>query len=281
MKRKLFLVFILVLCFIGSIVFAESKDIEAKYEVNYNVNLVKVQLNNNSKNISFDDYSFEVSTSMNDIEVVIIKTTEEAIDYVEGFSSSDESYYLIINQNEKKIESSDINIKINSSNKVLSVYKNTGKLLDKSNENINLTNNDYFLVITDKIDIDNNDYVITSDGNKVINVVDIEVNDDSKVEVYNSKDVKVDNKSILGTNYKVVVKNENDTTTYVVIVKGDTTGDAKINLNDITRLYHNYKGIEDMENPYILAGDVASNDIINLNDVTKLYHYYKNIITEL
>lgn len=281
MEKKLFLIAILCLCLINCKVNAQSKDIEAKYETSYNVELVSVHLNNNSKYFVIDNYEFEVSTTTNNIEIVVIKASGDANNYAKKFSGSNDNYYLIIYQNGEKINTSNVSIKINSTSKVLNVYKNNGKLLEKSNEKISLTANDYFFAVTDIIDIGENNYIITDNGNRVDNVDDIEISDDSVIEIYNSKDIKVDNTSVLGTNYKVIITTETEVKKYVIIVKGDTTGDGKINLNDITRLYHYYKGIELMNECYVLAGDVASNQIINLNDVTKLYHYYKNIITSL
>lgn len=281
MEKKLFLIAVLCLCLINCKVNAQSKDIEAKYETSYNVELVSVHLNNNSKYFVIDNYEFEVSTTTNNIEIVVIKASGDANNYAKKFSGSNDNYYLIIYQNGEKINTSNVSIKINSTSKVLNVYKNNGKLLEKSNEKISLTANDYFFVITDTIDIGENNYVVTDNGNRVDNVDDIEISDDSVIEIYNSKDIKVDNTSVLGTNYKVIITTGTEVKKYVIIVKGDTTGDGKINLNDITRLYHYYKGIELMDECYVLAGDVASNQIINLNDVTKLYHYYKNIITSL
>lgn len=281
MEKKLFLIAVLCLCLINWKVNAQSKDIEAKYETSYNVELVSVSLNNNYKFFVIDNYEFEVSTTTNNIEIVVIKASGDANNYAKKFSGSNDNYYLIIYQNGEKINTSNVSIKINSTSKVLNVYKNNGKLLEKSNEKISLTANNYFFVITDTIDIGENNYVVTDNDNRVDNVDDIEISDDSVIEIYNSKDIKVDNTSVLGTNYKVIITTGTEVKKYVIIVKGDTTGDGKINLNDITRLYHYYKGIELMDECYVLAGDVASNQIINLNDVTKLYHYYKNIITSL
>lgn len=269
------------MCLFNFRVLADSKDVEVKYETSYNVDLNSISLDNSSDVLVIDDYSFEISTTMNNIEVVIIKASEDANSYAKGFTDSDDNYYLIVYQDGERIDNASINIKIDSATNVLNIYKNNGKLVEKSNEKIELNGNDFFFAVTSLIDIDSNDYVITDDGNVVDSVDDIEISSDSDIEIYNSKDVKVDNSSILGTNYRVIVTSGSETNTYVVVVKGDTTGDGKINLNDITRLYHYYKGIEEMEESYILAGDVASNKIINLNDVTKLYHYYKKIITSL
>lgn len=281
MKKNIILILVLCLYLFNCYVLAESKDIEAKFDTSYNVNLVKVNLNNNSKLVFVDGYELEISTSMEDVEIIIIKNDDEAKKYVEGFSSSDENYSLIFYQDGKKVVLSDVNIKINNTSKVLNIYSNNGKLVNKSNEKINLNSNDYFFVISEKIDINEDDYIITDDGNEVDSIDDIDINDDSDIKVYNSNNIEIDNSSILGTNYKVVVTTDGDVVTFVIVVKGDTTGDAKVNLNDITRLYHNYKGIENMDDVFVIAGDVAKNDIINLNDVTKLYHYYKKIIPSL
>ena len=99
MKKRIFLILVLCLCLINCNVFADSKDIEAKYETTYNVDLVKVNLSNNSKSVSVGNYNFEISTSMNDIEIVIIKNTGDASNYAKGFSGSDESFYFMIYKN--------------------------------------------------------------------------------------------------------------------------------------------------------------------------------------
>ena len=69
--------------------------------------------------------------------------------------------------------------------------------------------------------------------------------------------------NILFNDYLNAIENKDEIVEHQIVVKGDTTGDANINLNDITRLYHYYKKIEQMDEPFILAGDVANNDIIN------------------
>ena len=191
MEKKLFLIAVLCLCLINWKVNAQSKDIEAKYEISYNVELVSVSLNNNYKFFVIDNYEFEVSTTTNNIEIVVIKASGDANNYAKKFSGSNDNYYLIIYQNGEKINTSNVSIKINSTSKVLNVYKNNGKLLEKSNEKISLTANDYFFAVTDIIDIGENNYIITDNGNKVDNVDDIKINDDSVIEIYNSKDIVV------------------------------------------------------------------------------------------
>ena len=70
--------------------------------------------------------------------------------------------------------------------------------------------------------------------------------------------------------------------TYQVTIKGDTTGDGKVALNDIAKLYQYYKGKVTMDNIYKLAGNVAgTDDKIALNDIAKLYQYHKGKINSL
>ena len=281
MKKK-FLIAILFLClyFINCNVYAVGKDVQANFKQSYNVELVSDIINNNEISLILDDLSVELSSNENDIKVILIKSSGEANDYAKSFTSNKNNYYLAFYKNNKKTNTN-VNIKIKTKDKVLNVYNNNGKLIEKSNETINLTGNDYFLVMTDLINIENDNYKVVDINTIAENIKDIEINSGITIEVYNSKDVKIENTEKLGTNYKVVLNDGSKKITYTIITMGDTTGDARISLNDVTRLYHHYKGLENMEESYILAGDVAHNDIINLNDITKIYHYYKGIITEL
>lgn len=276
--KKIFFI-ISVIMFLSNNVYANTQDVQAKYQKEYNVNLSTIILNNNTKTLNLDDYSLEFSTSLTNIEVVVIKVGIEENDYVKQFTKNVDNYYLGFFKDNKKINTSNIKVKIKNNNKVLNIYNNVGNIIDSTNEIITLNNNNYFFTITDKIDNNKDEYEII-DINTLANSLDI-IDNKSIVTIYNYKNDLMDNNRPLGTGYKVLVNNSGDIKEYKIIVKGDITGDAIINLNDITRLYHYYKKIEQMDEPFILAGDVANNDIINLNDITKIYHYYKKIISSL
>lgn len=277
MKKILFVVLILiVMC---NTVYSESHDVQAKYDKNYNVELNTITLNNNTKTLTINDYSFEFSTELNDIEIVVIKVENEANDYVKTFTKNDNNYYLGFFKDNKKISTSDIKIKIKNNDKVLNIYDNSGKIIDSSNQKISLNGNNYFMSINEKIEHEE-EYKIV-DINSIAKELEELEDNNYEISLYNSKNNLVNNDSPLGTGYKVIANKLGEEKEFKIVVKGDTTGDAKINLNDITRLYHYYKKIENMDEPFVLAGDVANNDIINLNDITKIYHYYKKIIPNL
>ena len=280
-KKVLSIILFICLCFVNCNVSATSKDVQAKYNQSYNVDLVTKIINNNKVLLEMDDLSIELSSTDSNIKAVLIKANDDANDYANTFTTSSDNYYLVFYKDNQKLKTTNIDIQIKTADKVLNVYNNSGKLLEKTNEKITLTGNDYFIVMTDFIQIEKDNYKIIDVNEKVENLEDVEINSNTTVEVYNSKDIKIRNTEKLGTNYKVVVTNNGIKTVYTIVARGDTTGDARVSLNDVTRLYHHYKGIESMEEVYILAGDVAENDIINLRDVTKLYHFYKKIIPSL
>ena len=277
MKKIIFMFFIWSFMYVN--VSAETHDVQAKYEKSYNVDLVTTNISNETKVINIDNYSLEFSTKLKDIDIVIIKAENDANNYIKQYTQSSINYYLGFFKNDNKISNSDITIKIKNNNKVLNIYDNKGYILNTSNESINLNNNDYFITITDKLDDNKDEYKIVDLNTLANNLESVENN--TAITVYNYKNILIDNNKPLGTGYKVILNNGGVIDTYKIVVKGDITGDSKINLNDITRLYHYYKKIEEMDTPFILAGDVASNNIINLNDITKIYHYYKKIISSL
>lgn len=281
MKKILFIIFICI--FMCNYVSADTHDVQAKYEKEYNVELFTVKLDNNTKTLNIDEYTLEFTTSLKDIEVVVIKPESEENNYIKEFTKNNNNYYLGFFKDDKKISNSDVNVKIKNNNKILNIYDNLGNLIKSSDETINLNSNNYFITITDNKNIEDenikDEYKIT-DINKIASELE-EIGNKATITVYNNKNIEVENNAPLGTGYRVLVNESGIIKGYKIVVKGDITGDARINLNDITRLYHYYKKIEQMDKPFILAGDVAKNDIINLNDITKIYHYYKKLISQL
>lgn len=272
-------IFFTLLCFCMVVnVYAESHDVSAKYDVSYDDGVIVLNLNNNKKTIDIDNYLVEFSSSEK-IDVVIIKMENDEEDYAREFSGLDNNYFVMFYKNGSKVSKSNINLDIKTSGKSLSVYDNYGNILNISND-IVLNKNNYIITFVDTPK-ETNGYVTVDIDSLVKDLENIGVNSNSSVLIYNNKNELINNENKLGTGYKVVIKNSNVVNEYTVVVKGDTTGDANINLNDITRLYHYYKKIEKMEEYFVLAGDVAKNDIINLNDITKIYHYYKKIISDL
>ena len=279
MKKILFTLVISLL--MTNNVFAQTHDVTAKYEKSYNVDLESVTLNNNTKTLTIDNYTFKLSTTQKNIDVVIIKAETEGNNYIKKVTNNTNNYYMVIYKDNRKISNGNLTIELETTGKTLHIYDNQNNKMTQTNNKVNLKNNDYYIDITNSLADIRNDYKIINVDTLVNDIEDLIDNGHAEVQVYNSKNQLLDNTKKLGTGYKIVLNNNNIITEHQIVVKGDTTGDANINLNDVTRLYHYYKAIEPMDDAYRLAGDVATNNVVNLNDITKIYHYYTNIIEEL
>jgi len=273
--KKIFYIFIILLFLVSIDVSANTHDVKAKYNVTYNNTVYIGKINNNSININVDNYIFELTSSLEDVEVVIIKTDGDANNYAKSFSFMNENYYISFFKGQEKLTTGEINIRVTNDDKLLNIYDKDGNLINKSVKELKLSDNDYYITLTNKI----SDYIVTDIDTLVHELEEISNEDEAHIELYNYKNVKLDNYKTLGTGYRVLVTSKHQTIEYTIVVNGDINGDAQINLNDVTRLYHYYKNIEKMDDVFVKSGDVAKNDKINLNDITKLYHYYKGIIS--
>ncbi len=98
------------------------------------------------------------------------------------------------------------------------------------------------------------------------------------VKDYNDKDVS--NDSLIGTGYKVKINLTKETKTYITIVSGDITKDGKINEDDSTLLYEYLRNRKTLDSYSIKAGAFTGNDKILLSDIARIYQYAKGKITD-
>ncbi len=79
----------------------------------------------------------------------------------------------------------------------------------------------------------------------------------------------------IATGYKVVVANQNAQETLTIVVKGDTSGDGKINALDLLQVQKNILGTYSLTEAYALAGDTSGDGKINALDLLQVQ---KNIL---
>lgn len=86
----------------------------------------------------------------------------------------------------------------------------------------------------------------------------------------------------IGTGDKIQIYLNNEMVDeYIVVIKGDITGDGSIAINDVAKLYRGLKSKVTLTNYEIEAGNIIEDDIIKINDVSKLYRYIKGKIDTL
>ena len=140
MKKIIF--FALILLCMGFDVYADSHDVQAKYEIVYSDEVYKINLKNNEKRIKIDDYSIVFSSS-DTIDVVIIKMENSEKTYAKSFTNIENNYFIMFYKNGTKVRKPNVNMEIESTNKAISIYDNKGNILKIATKAINLNSNNY------------------------------------------------------------------------------------------------------------------------------------------
>ena len=91
--------------------------------------------------------------------------------------------------------------------------------------------------------------------------------------IYDNNNQVVSDDAYIGTGYKIVV----DNVSYHIILLGDVTGDGRITLADVSKLYNHYKTGFVLSGYYLEAGKLVNLNKISLGDISKLYNMYMEI----
>lgn len=87
--------------------------------------------------------------------------------------------------------------------------------------------------------------------------------------ITNNKNVTVTS-GIIGTGFKVNIKNATSDITYTAVIKGDTSGDGIINVQDLLQVRKNILGSYNLNNEYKLAADTSGDSIITAKDLLQI-----------
>lgn len=263
--KKIYSLFLMILVLVSFDVYAESHDVEAKYDVTYNVNIFKGHINNNTIQINVNNFILEFTSTQTNIDVVVIKAEGESNDYAKTFTGSSDNYYLAFYKNGQKITSNDINVKVIGTDKVLKVYDHLGNLINQTSGDIKLDNNDYFISMSTK------EYIFADPMSYIQNLEDTNLNSGSLVEIYNHNNVLVSNSKVLGTGYRIRVNNSGVVNEYVIVVKGDVNSDGKISVLDIVKVNNDIVDeTKKLEGIYSIAADYNGDGKLSVLDIVKI-----------
>ena len=93
--------------------------------------------------------------------------------------------------------------------------------------------------------------------------------------VIQDKNGKTITDGVVATGYKVVVSSQNYKETLTIVVKGDTSGDGKINALDLLQVQKSILGTYKLNDEYKLAGDTSGDGKVNALDLLQVQ---KNIL---
>lgn len=125
-----------------------------------------------------------------------------------------------------------------------------------------------------KMDDENAQVVVTPN----VLVKDINANNENIVITDTSGKEVADN-ALVGTGF--TVKNKTTGEEYVVVKKGDISGDGKINSSDLLKVVKHLKGVSTLKNANLEAADANGDSKVNSADLLKIIKYLKgaSIIT--
>jgi len=103
-----------------------------------------------------------------------------------------------------------------------------------------------------------------------------------KITDANNNEVQDEN-SVVKTGQKISYQIAQKSYTYTLVVKGDVTGDGKIDINDVSKTYNASRGDITMQRYEHEAGNVAGQQEkdVDINDVSKLYNFFRGEIESL
>ena len=82
--------------------------------------------------------------------------------------------------------------------------------------------------------------------------------------------VSSSNNGLVGTGTRITISNGTSSNEFVIVVKGDTSGDGVINALDLLQVQKNILGLYDLKNEYKLAGDTSGDGNINALDLLQV-----------
>lgn len=157
------------------------------------------------------------------------------------------------------------------------VYDSEGSLLEVYNFDMNYLNFKENLVI----DKDKGIIKRIVAGTKYSELLE-KIETSGKI-VINSSDGSVveDMSDIIKTKDKIKIVAGGVEHIYILSVLGDLTGDGKIEINDVSRLFRYYMGRVIVDDVEIASGEIINDGVLELNDVSRLFRYYMGRVTSL
>ena len=215
-------------------------------------------------------------------KVIVLKENEHKLTYI----VDNDTYEEIYNINQEITLNKDITKK---GHKLISWRDNDTSIEYNLDEKIIMGNNDLKLITNFELIIpdinETSDYKVyqnyISNIKSETNIIDLDFNisEDYDIVVFDKDNIKKDNNEIIVTGDKIqILLDEEVLKEYIVIIKGDITGDGKVSLVDFKKIYDYYKGKINLNNYYKEAADIiketnTKNNKIRIDDIKKIYQY--------
>ena len=88
--------------------------------------------------------------------------------------------------------------------------------------------------------------------------------------ITDSSNNQITNSTYIGTGYKLTITLNNETKTYTFVIKGDTSGDGKINSLDLLQILKHINGDKKLTSSYLKAADTSLDGKVNTLDLLQV-----------
>ena len=258
---------------------AEEHDVVAKYNESKNIVTYESVISNGECSINIDGGTITIisnSKNLDGANVIIIKASDDALNWIKSISNTDNNYYIYLEKNSYKLDADDkIVVKFNSDDgnvKQLNVYNTSGNLISKSNDSVFSYKSNFYFSFSDIVKDNSSNEIKLNIGSNGKIMIKGTFYEGSSEYVSNDSSVKV---AIIPNNgYEVfqILYNGEDIT--------DTLRDGfvTLNLNGTSNLNIKFsaKNMEVGKYTYKISGRVImdgkplKNAIVILNDKEKV-----------
>lgn len=105
-----------------------------------------------------------------------------------------------------------------------------------------------------------------SPGTNASTLINTVVNNKGKAKIYNANGNEKASGS-LATGDKIVINGTSDAATYTIAVRGDTSGDGLIKINDLILVQSHILGTKGLSGAKLFAGDTSYDGVVKINDL--------------
>lgn len=97
----------------------------------------------------------------------------------------------------------------------------------------------------------------------------------SKVIITNTEGIEIKDNEKIATNYKLEITNGDETKSYILSVKGDTSGDGEISILDLLQVQKHIKGAKKLTDASLFAGDTSGDKEVTILDLLQIQKHIK------
>ena len=161
---------------------------------------------------------------------------------------------------------------------VINVKLKDGELNAKCNINVINIDEEFYFELDERVTL-NGDEISSINSSNVGDFKKL-VNTNLNMEFYDSKGVLLKDDSMIGTGYRLCLKNDNgdEIYNYYFIIYGDVNGDGSINSLDVLVLQKYILEMKDLDELYLKAGNISKNgNLPSSLDVLKIQKHILEI----